>query len=194
MEGKYMKKGVKKIICGAIIFVIGMLMPFAFIIPLFFQDSGTTFCTPGSVEIKVEKPGRYYLWNNYYTVFEGRSYSFDKQLPGGMTFSLVDKKNGSDVPMQTGSGMSSESGSQKRASVGYFDLPEPGQYTLSVTGNKQARIFSFGKSLFGNTIFMIGGMIIGFIFTFAAAIGALILIILGIIDLVRDTKSAHKFV
>jgi hypothetical protein len=187
-----MKKGVKKIIGGGILFVAGMILPFVFIVPLFFQNDDITFRVPGSSEISIEDPGRYYLWNNYSTVFEDRSYSFDKELPHGLSFSLIEKDSGSTILMKCDSSTSSESGNQKKISIGYYELANPGQYTLSVSGNTENRVFSFGKSFFGKGLLFFGGMILGMVLAFAAAICALVLVILGIIDLVRESDTANQ--
>ena len=184
-----MKKGVKKIIGGGILFVIGMILPFAFIIPLVFQTDDITFRAPGSVDVIIEKPGRYYLYNNYSTVFEGRSYSFAEELPHGLSFSLIEKESGASVPMNSDLSISSEAGSQLKSSIGYFKLIRPGQYTLTVSGNMEDRIFSFGESFFGHRF---KNMILGMLVAFAAAITALVLIVLGIVDLVRESKSANQ--
>lgn len=185
-----MKKGAKKIIGGGILFVAGMVWPFAFTIPLFFQSDDITFRAPGSIEIFIEEPGRYSLWHNYRTVFEGQSYSFGEGLPHGLSFTLVEKDSGSTIPMESDSTSSSESGNQKKSSIGYYELTTPGQYTLSISGNTEGRIFSFGKSIFDNSLLFLGGIALGILFSIAATTGALLLIIFGIIDLVRETKSA----
>ena len=87
--------------------------------------------------------------------------------------------------------MSSSTGQEKRTSIGYFDLPKPGKYTLSIIGNKQERIFSLGKSLFSHGIYVIGGFFLGFALSFIGAAAAVILFVLGIIVLVRETKTAN---
>lgn len=185
-----MKKGVKKIIGGGIIFTAGLALPFVILIPLFFQGDAITFRVPGSIELTIEEPGQYYLWHNYNTVFEGQSYSFSKELPHGLSFALVEKNSGLSVPIQSDLSLSTESGSQKNTSIGYYELTHPGQYTLSVTGNTDDRVFSFKKSIFENGLLFFGGAILGMILAFVAGIGALVLIIFGIIDLVRESKSA----
>jgi putative Mn2+ efflux pump MntP len=187
-----MKKGVKKIIGGGLLFAIGVVLPFAFIIPIFFQEDDAILRAPGSVEITIDKPGRYYLWNNYSTVFEGRSYSFDKELPNGLSFSLIEEDSSSTIPMKSDLSISSASGSEKKSSIGYFKLMKPGQYTLSISGNTEERIFSFGESIFGNVVLFIGRIMIGVLLAVAAVVGALVLIVLGIIDLVRESNSDRQ--
>ncbi len=186
-----MKKGVKKIIGAVVLFVAGMLMPAAVIIPLIMSGDGDKpFRVPGSMEITVEKPGRYYLWNQYRTIYEGRSYSFDKELPGGLSFSLTEKASGTAVPLETGMNISSESGNRRKASIGYFEVPRPGTYIISVTGNTEERILSFGKSIFESVLLFFGGMTLAILLAIAAAVGSLILLVFGILDLAREPAAA----
>jgi hypothetical protein len=187
------KKGVKKIIGGGLLFIFAMLLPFACVIPFFvLEGKDRIFRAPGSIEVSVEKPGRYYLWDNYSTVFEGRSYSFEKELPNGLVFSLIEKESGSVIPLNADSSVSSDSGNQKKVTVGYFELTRPGTYLLSITGNTETRIFSFGRSLFGHIILIIFGVLFAVTISFAVAIGSFVFIVLGIIELVRESKPAPQ--
>ena len=56
-----------------------------------FGKTDMTFKVPASLEIALTQSGKYYLWNNYLTIFDGQTYSQDKRLPDGMTFILKDK-------------------------------------------------------------------------------------------------------
>jgi len=187
-----MKKGIKKIVSGGMAFVIGMALPLALFIPILFQDDNIIFRAPGSVEISIVEPGRYYLWNNYVSVFEGRSYSLGPELPNGLTFSLTEKDSGSTVPIKSDLSISSQIGNQKKSSIGYFELTNPGQYILKVSGNTEERVFSFGESLFGNSLQLFGGIIIGFLLGFVTTVGGLLLIVFGVIDLIRESKSVNQ--
>jgi len=62
-----MKPEIKTIIGGAILFLFGsFIIPLLFILPLVLGKSDEVqFQVPGMREIAVEKPGRYYLWNDY---------------------------------------------------------------------------------------------------------------------------------
>lgn len=190
-----MKKGVKKIICGTVLLIIGMALPFVLTIPFFLQiqEEGEVFRGPGvSRTISIDEPGRYYLWHNYSTVFEGRSYSFPEELPDGLSFSLTEQPSGNKIPMQSGSGFSEESGSRKKSSIGYFEVTEPGRYTVTISGNTEQRIFSLGKSSIDDLLgFFIKGAI-GMVIALGAAIAAAVLIILGIVQLCREHKTANN--
>ena len=175
--------------------MVSILLHLAGYVPFVLQilDGETVvFQVPGSVDVSIDEPGRYYLWNNYRTVFEGRSYCFTEELPNGLVFSLSEESSGGTVPMQPNSSISSESGSQKKSSIGYFDVTQAGQYKLDVSGDAQEHIFSFEKSLFQNACVWVGAIIAGSLLALAAALGALALFVLGIIDLARGSKAVTK--
>jgi hypothetical protein len=184
-----MKKGVKKLIGGGLLLMVGLVIPFACFIPMFFQEKGSALQAPGSLEISIKTPGKYVLWNNYSTVFEGRSYSFRKELPNGLSFSLNEKSSGSQVPFQSGPGMLFTSGSEGKASVGSFEVAKAGRYLLTVTGNPEKRIFSFERSLLGKAGSFFLFLVLGILLSFAAGAGALVFIVLGIVDLVRENRT-----
>ena len=68
-----MKRGIKTIIAGVVIFVFGaFVVPLLFIFPLIFGKSNEVqFKVPGTFEANAEKPGRYYLWNDFQTIYDG---------------------------------------------------------------------------------------------------------------------------
>lgn len=188
-----MNKGFKKIIIGVIVFIAGIILPLIPIIEVFFQDD-ITFQAPGSIEVSIGEPGEYCLWHNYKGVFKGQSYSFERQLPEGLSFFLTEKESGSTVPMKTDSSVSSESGSKKKASIGYFEIKNSGKYLLSISGNAQKRVFSFGRSISEKIFSILGNILISLVFAFIAVIVSFVLIVLGIIDIVRIPKSDTQIV
>lgn len=87
-----MQKGLKPLILGVALFVVGaFVVPAAVILPLVLSDwSETQFLVPGSAEFLAEEPGRYYLWNDHQTVFEGFSYNRSESLPDGLHIVIED--------------------------------------------------------------------------------------------------------
>lgn len=183
-----MKKGVGKIILGASIFVLSIILPVIIIVTMLIaNDKGTKFQAPGSIEVNVEEVGKYSLSNNFATIYQGKSYSTSEDLPSGMTFILVNKNTGENVPMQTGLKSTTTSGSDKSASVGNFEITAPGKYVLTVSGNKQPRVFSFGKS---QPLAFYGFILIGsFILVPLSFVAGLLLVIFGIINLVKGAQT-----
>jgi hypothetical protein len=187
-----MKKHTKQILWGGILFVTGgffiplIIWIFVFI-SIFNNQSLSTFLIPAIIEVSIEKEGRYYLWNDYETVFEGKTYSVDEDIPHDITISLIDKsgiKKSDIIPDFSAS--SSSFGSNKK-SIGYFDIDKPGQYLLEVSGQTQPRVFSFGSEVFSlkrlAAIFTIEAVFI------MAAISGFILVVIGLVNYFKDKKQ-----
>ncbi len=187
-----MKKGIGKIILGVGIFASCIILPLAGVFYLVFtQDGGTRLKAPGSVEIKVEDVGTYTLSNNFSTVYQGKSYSDSSKLPDGMTFLLTNKTTGETVPLTSGMNSTMTSGEEKSCSVGSFEVKAPGKYVLTISGNQKPRIFTFSKSFLGRGIMIVFLIIGGFVLSFVGAAVALLLIVMGIINLVKGTQNTQ---
>lgn len=198
-----MKKGVGKIIGGGLLFLFGIAAPFGLFIPLFFQGDDVVLLAPGSKEITVEKPGRYYLWNNYRAVFEGRSYSSGKELPAGLTFTLAAKEGigsqapapaeqpaGRTLPLHPDGSISASSGSGESVSIGYFEVVTPGSYLLEISGEAPQGVFTFGPTLLGNLPLFVGGLLLAILVSMASLAGAVVLVVLGIVQLACGPRPA----
>jgi hypothetical protein len=96
---------------------------------------------PGSVAASVEKPGRYYLWNDFRTVYEGRSYNRSEGIPDGIEIRVHDAE-GQSLEFVGDKSISSSSGSSSRNSIGYVQVGSPGQLKIEVSGGNEDRIFS----------------------------------------------------
>ncbi|MDD5262205.1 MAG: hypothetical protein PHD76_10200 [Methylacidiphilales bacterium] len=142
-----MKKGLKTLIAGILLFVIGaFVVPIAMILPLILDGSKETqFMIPGSAEVDIEKPGRYYLWNDYQTVFEGKSYNRSEGIPDGLEISIK-SANGEKLKFVSDTSISSSSGSSSKHSIGYIQAGNPGKLTVAVSGTAEPRVFSFSES------------------------------------------------
>src|SRR6185503_14332979 len=77
------------VLAGAVA-LAGFLAAAAVIASLIFQyDEGVQFLAPGSKTLDLAK-GRHVVWNDYVTVFEGRSYDSSKNLPDGTQVTVTD--------------------------------------------------------------------------------------------------------
>jgi len=144
-----MKKGVAALILGVTLFLLGILIiPLFFILPLRSLDpAGAQFKAPGSIEIAIEEPGRYYLWNDYRTVFLGKTYNLPENIPHGLEIRILCPDAGplefvSDTSISTSSGRSSKN------SIGYVEIGSGGVFRIEVIGNIEERIFSFHRANF----------------------------------------------
>jgi hypothetical protein len=182
----------KKVVVGIVLCFLALAVPG---VGLFFFISAVTqaeirsFEGPGTIEVQVDDPGRYFLWNEYRTVFEGRSYSRSEELPDGVGFSAVRMDTGESISFRTNFSITHRSGQREKASIGYFEVTEPGLYRVSVEGLRQTRIFAFGQSSMDD----FGGMMArGFFFTLfsiAAMLAGLLFLIFGILELVRKRSA-----
>lgn len=181
----------KKLILGVVLFAVGFMSPLLLVVSLLGSLTEETVAleAPGEIEVTVEEPGRYYVWNEYRTVYEGRTYSQSETLPSGIAFSLTEAESGTELPLSTDMSMSWSGGDRKKTSVGYFGIEEPGDYVLSVQGPEEPRVFSFGPSLFGDLPAFLGRMILGAVLALAGVIGGVLLVIFGILELVRKDRN-----
>src|SRR5579862_6613014 len=118
-----MKRGVKTIIAGAIIFICGaFVIPLAIILPFVLGGShDVQFKVPGTAEVTVKNVGRYYLWNDFQTVYEGRSYNSSKTIPGGMAIEIREA-DGHPLEFTSDNSITMTSGNSSKNSVGYVEI------------------------------------------------------------------------
>lgn len=183
-----MKRGLGTIIAGAVLFIAGaFVIPAAILVPLILnQSKAQQFLVPGSVEIMAREPGRYYLWNDYQTIFNGRTYNSPEDLPGGLEIEVMNDRGNRLAFISDGSTTSSN-GSSSKKSIGYVEVPSPGRLFVSVSGNADQRVFSFAPS----KIMKVLGLILGGTGVSAlTALAGIVLSILGIVRLSRNNTPA----
>jgi hypothetical protein len=182
-----MRPGLKTLITGvALFFLGGFVIPFLLILPVFLNEAASNqFLIPGSKEITVERSGRYYLWNDFQTVFEGKSFSHSENLPHGLDIAVTDE-SGNRLVFNSNLSISSMSGSSSKNSIGYVDIRYPSTLLVSVTGGTEERVFSFSQSIFPKMFLAISlGGAASLLMAFVGfGIG-----IWGIIKLVSNTKE-----
>lgn len=180
-----MKKGIPLIITGGILFALG-----SFVIPIIasiylitstidkkmFEIHPPSFQLSTQTVFTAEEPGRYYLWNDYQTIYNGHSYNLDKELPNGIEFKFTDKDSGKPFVFKGYTGMSESCMGSSRVTIGYINVTNACSIIIDISGNSEDRIFSFSRSAFS------GKGILGFIATILTTLLiAIILVITGII-------------
>jgi hypothetical protein len=182
-----MKPGLKTLITGITLFILGgFVIPFLIILPLFLNESANSqFLIPGSKEVTVEEPGRYYLWNDFQTVHDGKSFSRSESIPDGLEIAVTDD-TGNTLTFTSDTSTSSSSGSSSKNSIGYVEVSNPGKLSVSVSGDSEERVFSFSRSIFPKMFLTIlGGGIASLLMAFIGfGIG-----IWGVIKLVRNRRG-----
>ncbi|HEY4414965.1 MAG TPA: hypothetical protein VGO57_04655 [Verrucomicrobiae bacterium] len=182
-----MKRGIKTIIGGAGLFLFGaFVVPLLFILPLILGKSDETqFKVPGTREVTVKKPGRYYLWNDYQVVFDGKSYDRSKNIPDGMEIHVQDVSGAPLTLISSTSITISDNGSAQN-SIGYVEIKNAGPVKITVTGGGEDRIFSFKPSAMLKVFSLIlGGLGVAGLVTIAG----LATIIWGVVKLLRSNRT-----
>jgi hypothetical protein len=184
-----MKPGIKKIITGGVIFFVGaFVIPLSFVLPLILHhEQESQFKAPGNTEITVTKPGRYYLWNDFRTIYDGKSYDRSENIPDGLDIRIQDA-DGHQLQFVSDGSISSSSSTSAKKSIGYVEVERAGKVTINVRGGSENRIFSFSQS----GLLMMFGLVLGgaglAIVVSAAGIG---LIIWGIVTRARANQSGE---
>lgn len=184
-----LKSGIKTIITGAVIFTVGaFIVPLLFILPVILgHKHEAQFKAPGGIEVAAEKPGRYYLWNDFQTVYEGKSYDRSESIPDGLEIRIRDAE-GHRLQFVSDASISASSGSSAKKSIGYVEVEHPGKVTVQVTGGSEERIFSFSQP---ELLRIIGLILGGFGLSVIVAVAGLGLIIWGIVKLVRANRKGE---
>jgi hypothetical protein len=182
-----MKRGIKTIIAGTVVFVVGaFVIPLLFVLPMIFGKSQDfQFKAPGSAETTVNEPGRYYLWNDFRTVYGGKSYDRSETIPDGVEIQIRDAA-GRQLQFFSDTSISMTSGGSSKKSIGYVVVKDPGKVTLLLAGGNEERIFSFSQSGLLKMFGLIAG---GFGLSMLTGLVGFGLIIWGVVKLVRGSKK-----
>lgn len=173
-------------ILGALVIPV-LMVPF--VLPLLFGASNAVqFKIPGTIQATVEKPGRYYVWNDFRTVYEGKSYDRSEGIPDGVEIRVHNSK-GELLKFVSNTSISSSAGSSSKNSIGYVEVESPGKVGIEVSGGNEERIFSFGES---GLLKMFGLIIGGFGLSMLVGISGFGIIIWGIVKLVRGNKKGEQ--
>lgn len=143
------------------------------------------FKNPGMENIQVSTPGKYYLWNDYQTFFEGQSFSTSKQLPNGTKVTVIDSVSGKELTFNPDASISISVGNNAQTSIGYVEISGPQSLSVQIESNEE-RVFTFAQSRFMKIISTVAGAIVLSAILTLSGIGALIW------GLVRMTSKEKK--
>jgi hypothetical protein len=146
----------------------------------------TQFAVPGQTEVRFDQPGRYTIYHEQRSTFEGRAYSTEGQI-SGLAVTVRNAAGGELLPVRA-PGMSStySLGGREGVAIFVFDVRVPGTYLVSgeyPPGSAGApAVLAVGSAAVGKMLlFMFGG------FAFAGACVLVALLIL-IVSLVRAQR------
>lgn len=185
-----MKPGLKTLIAGVLFFILGgIVIPVFLIFSLFFNESSNhQFLVPGAQEVTVSEVGRHYLWNDYQTIYGGKSFSRSEDIPDGLEITVADE-SGKVLAFIGDTSTSFSSGNNSKNSIGYVEVGDPGKLLVFVSGNFEERVFSFSQSLFMKRFLTtIGGGLLAFLLAFTG----LGLGVWGIVKLIRNKTEKQQ--
>ena len=142
-----MKPGIKRIIAGALLMIVGfVLIPVGMVLQTIRHAGSDShkFLTSNITEVRVDEPGRYYLWNEYETVYMGANYSQSSSLPHGMVITVVDEQE-STLALQSGASISINNMGNSKNSIAYVEVKRAGTYLIRVEGMDETRVFSWSS-------------------------------------------------
>lgn len=125
---------------------------------VFSQPKPTQFLAPGPIDFTASQSGKYVLWHEYDTIFDGVTYS-GRILPPGLVIRCRDGKSGTNLSVRADRGATMSTGNAQRQSVAAVDISTPGRYLVSVEGASQPILFSFGPAILGKVLGSIFGAI-----------------------------------
>lgn len=130
-------------IAGLILFALASL-----IVMQGFAGWHASFAGPGSASFAIPEPGDYRLWHESSTVIDGRLQVVEDELPDGAVVEFKDAR-GNTVPLQAQqSSMTQEIGDTRRLALGRIEIPEAGNYTVTIRGFEDARKFRLSEIRF----------------------------------------------
>jgi uncharacterized membrane protein len=134
-------------------------------------DQGVQFLGPGRHTANFDKPGSYMVWNDYRTVFDGRSYDQSEKLPSGVRVTVLDAEEEKSLTVAPSFNAKTSVGNTSRNSVAAFDILRPGRYEIIIEGDFPARVFSASRSFLLQMFAVIAGAVALLFIGFGAAIG-----------------------
>lgn len=150
------------------------IIPYSMIMPLFKAEYPEfQFKNPGKENIEVETPGKYYLWNDYQTFFDGQTYNTSKQLPNGTKIKVIDADTGKELKFNPDASISVSVGNNSQTSIGYVEISSPQTLSVQIESNEE-RVFTFAQSRFMKILSTVAGAIVLSAILTVSGIGALI--------------------
>ncbi len=101
------------------------------------------FVVPGTFAFEISKPGRYALWHDHATRFQGEVFSVDPRLPSGVRIRILGPQGPVELRRPHGT-TTTRDGQTKRVLIDGFDATVAGRHEISVEGSFPRRVLSVG--------------------------------------------------
>src|SRR6185437_2186305 len=129
------------VICG-LAFAAGLWLVWSL-----FPGPGMSLLVPGDTVFGISKAGRYTLWTQVESSFQGKLMTFPTGLPPGVTIAIT-HENGSIVPVrsQWPTTHKETGGGSIQVAIGTVTFPSPGSYRVAAEGLQEKRALYLDQS------------------------------------------------
>lgn len=129
---------------------------------------------PGTVTAELNEPGRYYIWDNHWTKFEGERVKYSSDWPNNAKVA-VRETEGRELEFIPDRSLSWSIGNNGKTSIGYIEIDTPSSIELDIDDVGNGRIVSVSNRTMKQELWKrLGGFGIGLI---TAGIGAIVCIL-----------------
>lgn len=94
---------------------------------------------PGTVTVAIDTPGRHYVWDNHWTMFEGERFQYPADWPADSDISVV-ADDGTKLNFVADTSRNWSIGNNEKTSVGYVEVPEATVVRLQIGDVGRERI------------------------------------------------------
>lgn len=106
---------------------------------------GHAFVSPEPTQFNVTEPGNYTLWISNEETVDGQLVNYPPDVPSTMAFKLTRDADQAEIPLLPSMNKTVTIRDKKRTGHLVAKLNEAGQYTFTITGSSEGRVFYFGK-------------------------------------------------
>ncbi|MGK7295116.1 MAG: hypothetical protein ACNS61_04690 [Candidatus Wenzhouxiangella sp. M2_3B_020] len=160
--------GVGVVLVGALLVPALLLTPVADM-----PDEEIRFLAPGDATLEAAAQGRFYLWHEYRSRFDGRRYETGDHLPAG---TVIEARQGDrSLDAVPADNVRTEFGDSASVSVARLDVPAAGPVSVSVRyGDGRPRVFSLSRFTLGAWARAIGLSVLSMLIAGASGLALLI--------------------
>lgn len=182
-----MRPGLLKVLVGATLFILGIAaIPVMVILPLLTSGGmETKWAAPGRGTVGIEKAGRHYLWHEFEGVFDGRRHRAPEYLPMEWKITVVDA-DGEEILFMPDTSVSITHGTTRKRSIGHFRVNDPGEYTVSASGDGPSTVLAVSRFNFGG---FARQFLSAFVIGFTASAAGIVFLIVGVAQLTRKQNA-----
>ena len=130
---------------------------------------------PGTVRANIDGAGRYYLWDNHWTTFEGERFKYAADCPDDVSVTAKDANN-AKLDFVRDSSQNWSIGNHSKTSIGYLDVPAATTIQIDIENAGRERIVTVSNRTMKQELWSrLGGFGIGIV---VSAVG-LVVCLLG---------------